>query len=86
MFIYLYIYHEKLEPYPLKFVETPFVAPGFSPAGAALKGGATVVADGVRPKTERRSARQIPLSYRVEDKMRLSKDRKSLKVNDSLTL
>ena len=26
------------------------------------------------------------LSYRVEDKMRLSKDRKSLKVNDSLTL
>jgi predicted helicase len=28
----------------------------------------------------------IPLSYRVEDKMRLSKDRRSLKVNDSLTL
>jgi predicted helicase len=27
-----------------------------------------------------------PLSYRVEDKLRLSKDRRSLKVNDSLTL
>lgn len=30
--------------------------------------------------------RSKPLSYRVEDKMRLSKDRKSLKVNDTLTL
>src|SRR5579862_2018993 len=30
--------------------------------------------------------RDVPLSYRVEDKMRISKDRKSLKVNDSLTL
>jgi predicted helicase len=28
----------------------------------------------------------IPLSYRVEDKMRLSKDKSSLQVNDSLTL
>jgi predicted helicase len=27
-----------------------------------------------------------PLSYRVENKMRLSKDRRSLKVNDTLTL
>ena len=31
-------------------------------------------------------ARGKRLSYRVEDKMRLTKDRKSLKVNDSLTL
>jgi predicted helicase len=30
--------------------------------------------------------KDLPLSYRVEDKMRLTKDRKSLKVNDSLTL
>ena len=30
--------------------------------------------------------RSKPLSYCVEDKMRLSKDRKSLKVNDTLTL
>jgi predicted helicase len=82
----LHIDYEKLEPYPLKFIETPSVAPGFSPARAALKGGATVGADGVRPKAERRSAPPIPLSYRVEDKMRLSKDRKSLKVNESLTL
>ena len=28
----------------------------------------------------------IPLSYRVEDKMRLAKDHRSLRVNDSLTL
>ncbi len=30
--------------------------------------------------------KDLPLYNRVEDKMRLSKDRKSLKVNDSLTL
>ncbi|MGD1155984.1 MAG: type ISP restriction/modification enzyme [Terriglobia bacterium] len=30
--------------------------------------------------------KDLPLSYRVEDKMRLSKDHRSLKVNDSLTL
>jgi len=30
--------------------------------------------------------RSVPLSYRVEDKMRLSKDKRSLKVNESLTL
>ena len=48
-----------------------------------------------RKNAERRSALQnaglkagstIPLSYRVEDKMRLAKDRRSLRVNDSLTL
>lgn len=48
----LHIDYEKLEPYPLKFLEN----------------------------------KDLPLSYRVEDKMRLSKDRQSLKVNDSLTL
>jgi predicted helicase len=48
----LHIDYERLEPYPLKFLEN----------------------------------KELPLSYRVEDKMRLSKDRKSLKVNDSLTL
>lgn len=30
--------------------------------------------------------RSVRLSYRVEDKMRLSKDKRSLKVNESLTL
>jgi predicted helicase len=44
--------YEKLEPYPLKWIETP----------------------------------GVPLSYRVEDKMRLSKDKTSLTVNPSLTL
>jgi predicted helicase len=28
--------------------------------------------------------RSVPLSYRVDDKMRLSKDKRSLKVNESL--
>src|SRR5207244_3880615 len=42
----------KLEPYPLKWLETP----------------------------------GVPLSYRVEDKMRLSKDKTALAVNPSLTL
>jgi len=48
----LHLDHEKLEPYPLKWVETP----------------------------------GVPLSYRVEDKMRLTKDKKTLVVNPSLTL
>jgi len=30
--------------------------------------------------------RSVPLSYRVDDKMRWSKDKRSLKVNESLTL
>ena len=30
--------------------------------------------------------RGVPLSYRVDSKMRLSKDKSALKVNDSLTL
>ena len=48
----LHIEYESLEPYKLKFIESP----------------------------------GIPLSYAVQDKMRLSKDHKSLKANDSLTL
>jgi predicted helicase len=48
----LHLDYEKLEPHPLKWIET----------------------------------RGVPLSYRVEDKMRLSKDNTSLTVNPSLTL
>jgi predicted helicase len=48
----LYLDYEKLEPYPLKWIETP----------------------------------GVPLSYRVEDKMRLSKDKTALVVNPPLTL
>lgn len=48
----LHLDYEKLEPYPLKWFETP----------------------------------GVPLSYRVEDKMRLNKDKTSLAVNPSLTL
>jgi predicted helicase len=74
----LHVDYEKLEPYPLKFIETTTVAAVCRPPNGAhraplqnadLKVGAT-----------------IPLSYHVEDKMRLSKDRRSLKINDSLTL
>ncbi len=119
----LHIEYEKLEPWPLRFIETTGVAPSLSPARAARKGGGAVAAvsdrrpavgtpplqsasvaaslprhGGVKPplqKADRRSALQnadlkvgatIPLSYRVEDKMRLAKDRRSLKINDSLTL
>ena len=67
----LHIEYEKLEPWPLKYIETSSRVVG---------------ASGARPQAERRSALQIPLSYRVEDKMRLAKDHRSLKVNDSLTL
>jgi predicted helicase len=67
----LHIDYEKVEPWPLKYIET---------------GSGVVGASGARPQAERRSALQIPLSYRVEDKMRLAKDHRSLKVNDSLTL
>jgi predicted helicase len=48
----LHLDYEKLEPYPLKFIETE----------------------------------GVPLSYRVEDKMRLSRDKTALVVNKSLTL
>ena len=48
----LHLDYEKLEPYPLKWIETP----------------------------------GVPLSYRIEDKMRLNKDKSSLTVNPSLTL
>ncbi len=48
----LHLDYEKLEPWPLEWIEPP----------------------------------DVPLSYRVEDKMRLTKDKISLKVNDSLTL
>jgi len=48
----LHVDYEKLEAWPLEFVESP----------------------------------GKPLSYRVEDKMRLNKDKSSLKVNPSLTL
>jgi predicted helicase len=48
----LHLDYEKLEPYSLKWLETP----------------------------------DVPLSYRVEDKMRLNKDKTALTVNPSLTL
>jgi predicted helicase len=90
----LHIDYEKLEPWPLKFIETTAVAPGLSPARAARKGGTVAAvsdrrtAVGTPPlqNADLKVGATIPLSYRVEDKMRLSKDHRSLKVNDSLTL
>ena len=74
---HLHIDYEMLEPYPLRFIETIDVA------ASLLRHG------GVKPSLRRAGLKvgaTIPLSYRVVDKMRLSKDRRSLKVNDSLTL
>lgn len=48
----LHLDYEKIEPWPLEWMETP----------------------------------GVPLSYRVDEKMRLAKDKISLKVNDSFTL
>jgi len=96
----LHVDYETLEPYPLKYVETCAVAPGLIPARARLEAAATVAAaydrrslgnekTGAQASSACRRAplqEGQPLSYRVEDKMRLSKDHQSLKVNDTLTL
>jgi len=74
----LHIDYEKLEPYPLKFMETTAVAAVYRPSAGARRA--------PLPNADLKVGATIPLSYRVEDKMRLSKDRRSLKVNDSLTL
>ncbi len=66
----LHIEYESLEPYPRKFMVTTVVAP----------------ASRRQPDSRRDGSATIPLSYLVEDKMRLAKDHRSLKVNDSLTL
>jgi predicted helicase len=72
----LHVGYEKVEPYPLTYVEE----------------GAAVAAVYDRRNVEKkkggdhRSPLQKPLSYRVEDKMQLAKDRTALKVNDTLTL
>jgi predicted helicase len=113
----LHIDYEKLEPWPLQFIETTVVTPASRRQPDSRRdGGVTAAAVGTPPQqnaslaassprhggvkpplqtAERRSALRsadlkvgatIPLSYRVEDKMRLSKDHRSLRVNDSLTL
>ena len=86
---------ESVEPYPLKYVETgeAFGVRELAPAldspklASALdspnRGSAKKAASSRRtPKGAPRAP--LPLSYRVEDKMRLAKDRGSLKVNDTL--
>jgi predicted helicase len=83
----LHIEYESLEPYPLKFMETSVVAAALRRQGEVnsplRKSG------GVKPPlrdADLKVGATIPLSYRVEDKMRLSKEGRSLKINDSLTL
>ena len=66
----MHIGYEKQEPHPLKFIEMTAVAP----------------ASRRHPNGRRDGGVTTPFSYRVEDKMRLAKDHRSLKVNDSLTL
>jgi predicted helicase len=83
----LHIDYEKLEPWPLKFIETTAsfgvreLAPAFVPPKLASAGKAAA-----SRRSPNSAAASLPLSYRVEDKMRLAKDHRSLKVNDSLTL
>jgi predicted helicase len=79
----LHIEYEKLEPYPLKFIETCSGVLGADVAASLPRHG------GVKAPLQAADLKvgaTIPLSYRVEDKMRLAKDRRSLKVNDSLML
>jgi predicted helicase len=79
----LHIDYEKLEPYPLKFIETSSGVLGADVAASLPRHG------GVKPplrNADLKVGATIPLSYRIEDKMRLAKDHRSLKVNDSLTL
>jgi len=83
----LHIDYEKVEPWPLKFIETSasfgvrelapvLVSPKLASAGKAA----------ASRRTPKPAAAGQPLSYRVVDKMRLAKDHRSLKVNDTLTL
>jgi predicted helicase len=71
----------------LKFIEMTAsfgvreLAPAFVPPKLASAGKAAASRRSPNP-----AAASLPLSYRVEDKMRLSKDHRSLKVNDSLSL
>ena len=79
----LHVEYESMEPYPLKFIETSSGVLGANVAASLPRHG------GVKPplrSADLKVGATIPLSYRVEDKMRLAKDRRSLKVNDSLTL
>jgi predicted helicase len=83
----LHVEYESLEPYPLRFVEASAnfgvreLAPAFVPPKLASAGKAAA-----SRRTPKPAAAGLPLSYRVEDKMRLAKDHRSLKVNDTLTL
>ena len=83
----LHIDYETLEPWPLKFIETTAsfgvreLAPAFVPPKLASAGKAAA-----SRRTPKPAAAGLPFSYRVEDKMRLAKDHRSLRVNDSLTL
>jgi predicted helicase len=111
----LHIDYEKLEPWPLEFIETTAVTPASRRHPESRRDGSATVAavsdrrtavgtpplqnasvaaslprhGGVKPplrNADLKGGAAIPLSYRVEDKMRLAKDHRSLKVNDSLTL
>ena len=70
-------------PYELKFIETGGSAgfPSSKPCGYSIS-----ASNEPQSSKHANSALPIRLSYAVKDKMRLSKDKTSLKVNDSLTL
>jgi predicted helicase len=80
----LHIDYEKLEPYPLKFVETSALVAAVSSPPRGQKAAMRTSAGEAAMRTS--PLQNVPLSYRVDNKMRLSKDKKSLRVNDTLTL
>ena len=84
----LHIDYESLEPYPLKFMETgsSVAAVYRPPALTKTTTGAQRAPLQKEPPAGGQRYNDLPLSYRVQDKMRLAKDRRSLQVNPSLTL
>ena len=84
----LHVDYESVEPYPLKYIEmgAAFGVRDLAPAFVLPKQASANKAAASRRTPKGAQRAPLPLSYRVEDKMRLAKDRKSLKVNDTLTL
>ena len=95
----LHVEYEAVEPWPLKFIETggiartgplahPSASLGTGARGSDSKAGPLAYGRGSdknRP-TAQKGVPWLPFTYRVIDKMRLAKDRKSVRVNESLTL
>ena len=86
----LHVEYEAVDEYPLKFIETGGGAKSKAQERAGPSSlrslGMTTKGKAKNKPTAQKSVPWLPFTYRVIDKMRLAKDKKSLKVNDSLTL